>query len=174
MEKQQVSEFMAMSTTTNLLTGGRQVDASYADPRMSIADSCQTSAAQVAAARNVISYPQSRRPEGDTGRGESLDRGLEQRHLLPNMQRNHGCPDVALFDDISGEFGERVRVNNVSSWASETDEVDYNKENQYVYRENIINDADYTPGVDLLCLYPSPAFSEEDVGNTYIHGIESY
>ncbi|CAB9508957.1 expressed unknown protein [Seminavis robusta] len=97
-------------------------------------------------------------------------RAMQPTTQAPPTQRirNYGCPDVALFDsEISADFGDRLRLNNASSWMSEGETDDYDKENQCIYRENI-DDAEHTYAndSDLLCLYPSPAFSEEDAALT--------
>lgn len=180
MEQQQVAKFITMSTTMKTPPEGRKADACTADPSLALAGSRHTSeVVQIAEARTESASSQSRILGQGTGRVAVLDRDTERQHLLPNTQhilRNYECPDVALFDDISGEFGERLLpVNNATSWGSDTctDVEDFNKENQCVYRENMY-DSDYPPGSDLLCLYLSPAFSEEDAGNTPVYGIESY
>lgn len=89
-----------------------------------------------------------------------------REQVIQPVQRigGYGCPDIALFDsELAGELCDR-RLSG-SSWQSDCDAEDYDKENQCVYRENIDHaDNFFSLNTDNeLSLYPSPAFSEDSM-----------
>jgi hypothetical protein len=78
------------------------------------------------------------------------------------------CPEISLLDSVglihedlaNGACDQHFR--SMASWISEDDSDDYNKENQYVHRQNVDEPNIITNTRSDLSLHLSPAFSDDE------------